>query len=1014
MRLRGLLHKSMTVSLLLIAALMTGRTGAAQSRTPSAYDLWIQTLESSLTGAERELTLLGTDRKITYGAEKEGSSALITRVMGPGPEALKNWLNLMSEDDRTEVLRKFFTAWKSGASRKRDVVDAQGQRKQIDLSRWASLNPSTATLPVLTEAFEAWLGATEGRPFSFLTEKTRMELVKGYLPGKTLPRLDGSRLRTLPNGDRIYSGVSYSAWVSNFGEPEKYVQAAHDTGVGWEINFHPQPTFAAFEKMIAWFQLALKNAGVPFEAPGHQRLVLPRSTEGSPVAALTEARMAEMYRHVQAYILLRSLAGKAGAEIGNFKSVLSDDSIARLQTSRGLIRLEKDRFAGPSYSIELRAGTKTDLTRRFSELLIASRYASGDFEGVHAIQDWTLIPNDPRVGVPHFEGSANARAIAARFDLPVEIVQQAIKNITTPKTELRGIPRKIQSAYLAPLWSWENAPYLSQAKKAHLKELTRTFLRSLSAWDGATIPQVQEALAVWTKASGLILDIETYLRPRAPPARGGALAKLFEYRPVRAKPTDVDVNRIDLGIEYSARFPVKLQSEKSDFRLQDGKFAWLGTLYDLTLAERVQVLENFSKTLGQYLNQGRFTRVVREATGGHGHEFVIAFELKDRQGRTWRVEWDGVGRSYDPEGNVIEGSARGGHVEVVTPKFVPAPEEVAAVFRAFEKHGLHSVHMGGGGHINIDLAPFEGKPRELARFLALFHQHRGIIAALFQHPGRLRSAEPVELSPILAQRLADFRGSEAELKRLLYDGRYFNPRLGRKSRYLQLDVSAYFQDVVPEMLITQDYDLMNDPWRPAFNVDPRIRKMEFRLFDAPRNEVEAALQVKLVRALLHQALNSESRVTAQVQTVDHGAYVKKPAQAWRDLEALCRALDIPAEEYRPILVESLAQARDVISLPHFLPFDQVMEPHPRVTEGWGRSVEPRPAIQALASEGRPFTGEVLPQARQALATRRQAAQQAQAERTRIEAARAAGRIPSVLSRQDCVDRQIESAIGEVL
>ncbi len=102
------------------------------------------------------------------------------------------------------------------------------------------------------------------------------------------------------------------------------------------------------------------------------------------------------------------------------------------------------------------------------------------------------------------------------------------------------------------------------------------------------------------------------------------MAKLFEYRPTRSKPTDVDVNRIDLGIEYSARFPVKLQSEKSDFRLQDGKFAWLGTLYDLTLAERVQVLENFSKTLGQYLNQGRFTRVVREATGGHGHEFVIA------------------------------------------------------------------------------------------------------------------------------------------------------------------------------------------------------------------------------------------------------------------------------------------------------------------------------------------------------------------------------------------------------
>ena len=144
------------------------------------------------------------------------------------------------------------------------------------------------------------------------------------------------------------------------------------------------------------------------------------------------------------------------------------------------------------------------------------------------------------------------------------------------------------------------------------------------------------------------------------------------------------------------------------------------------------------------------------------------------------AEWDGVGRNYTAEGEVVQGSQRGGHIEIVTPKFNPTYEEMNAVYTAMEKEGVIPSLRAGGGHINIDLAPFKGKPRELARFLAIFHEHRGILSFMFQNINRSAAAEAVEISPRLKAELRDFRGTETQLKQLLYNERYFNQRLGRK------------------------------------------------------------------------------------------------------------------------------------------------------------------------------------------------------------------------------------------
>ena len=132
------------------------------------------------------------------------------------------------------------------------------------------------------------------------------------------------------------------------------------------------------------------------------------------------------------------------------------------------------------------------------------------------------------------------------------------------------------------------------------------------------------------------------------------------------------------------------------------------------------------------------------------------------------------------------------------------------------------------------------------------------------------------------RKLKEFDGTEEELKQLLYNERYFNTRVGRKARYSQWDLTAYFQDVIPEANIHQDFDLANDVWHGNFDVDPTVRKGEFRLFNAPENPREAALHIKFVRALLNKSLNEDPRLTGVVQSVDYERAVQNPKAALRE------------------------------------------------------------------------------------------------------------------------------------
>ena len=167
----------------------------------------------------------------------------------------------------------------------------------------------------------------------------------------------------------------------------------------------------------------------------------------------------------------------------------------------------------------------------------------------------------------------------------------------------------------------------------------------------------------------------------------------------------------------------------------------------------------------------------------------------------------------------------------------------------------------------------------------------------------------------------------------------------------------YFQDVIPPELITADFDLKNDLWRKSFNVDPKIRKAEFRLFNAPRSLAESELQIKLIRAMLDKALNEDSPLSGFVQKVDYEEMVSHPEEALKQFEAYMSELKLNVKEYRAYFLDGLSASRDAIESRFYEPLAKRLAEHPK-QGGWGKAVPARPwnEAQALSAKARPWDG----------------------------------------------------------
>jgi hypothetical protein len=919
----------------------------------SSYEVWSDLQESATSYNARGVlvdgeVVPGMETGVTFGAEKEASSGLLTRVMSPDSHLMRSWLEEMSPENQEIFLKDFFTnfvkdrnghrTYKSKEGKfvdlSQDVADINGVSKTIDMSLFKNVNYDSLSLEQLKEKWGKFLEVTHDRPLNFVNPKVRMKFFKGSLPG-----IENNSINPRKNVDIS----SFGSWGALYGKSQKYIDAAHAHGGGarggWEINFLPQQTYGEFEEMVIWFRKELENAGKLFQAPGHQRMVFARHPQ------LNEARLAETFRIVQALIVVDGIKGKTGIEKANFKDVQADHNLASLYTDRGVIRLEGDRWGTNTFGIEFRAGTKDIKLARFYQTALSARVATNDFEGLAKISDYNLYKGN-------WEWDANE--LKTRFGVDLATAEKAIKNIQDAG---------VKPSYTLPFWSWEDGPvpFLSKTKQRFIKSLTKDFIEQAAEYSsGVDLEKsVRKLMRSWVKATKLSEELRNYLKPNR---NVGETANLlnFELPTGRSYVSNpVDVNKIDLGIEYSGKFPIKLDATYSPERLADNKKAWIETGIDLTPAERKAVIEKVAQDLDRELGGTGVAQEVEEA-GGHGHGLEVAYTIRDPQNRKWIVEWDGIGRSYTPEGEIIPDSVRGGSIELVTPKFTPKTSEMEAVYKAFDSNNIMPALNAGGGHINVDLAAFDGNPKALARFMTIFHENRGIIALMFQNINRLKSAEPIDINPDLAAQLKNFNGSEDELKTLLYDKGYFNPRYGRKTRYNQLDVSAYYQDVIPADFITDDFDIASPvvPWRRTFRVNPKIRKAEFRLFNAPRDAMESALQIRLVKGMLSKALNETDSLSGVVQDVDHVDYLNNTDKAYRDIEKLCDQLGLDLSDYRPAVAEGLSDVDLAVRSVFFEPLDQKLLPHP-LQVGWGDAVGARAADEALNSEGRLWSvGEV--------------------------------------------------------
>ena len=521
----------------------------------------------------------------------------------------------------------------------------------------------------------------------------------------------------------------------------------------------------------------------------------------------------------------------------------------------------------PVYHINM--GISEPISMHLINQFVMARIFSKDLSGTYKLPwDWQTPFSVPK-----------AEKLARRFGVSTETASKAFLNVARA-TKIYG------PEMLFPLGDWQKVSFLGDRKKGALEALSRTFIEESAKIEG---DEASSAIGIWNLrsnwlyASSILEDVEFVLRPRP----HGRIGEILSYRPSSSGKRVVDVGKIALGIEYTGRFPVETYAPGMGSNGQ--LLPWGG--------EREELMQGLARELSLSL---RGNGEIHEKTGGHGHGLGHTYTFFDGEARSWNVSWDGIRRKYDEAGNIVEGSVSGGHLEVSTAKFVPKVWEIEAVYRALKKFEITPSHgLGGGGHVNVDLAPFEGRPRAMARFLALFHQYQDIITMMFSGQAYFYPA-----SGRLLEKLKDFRGSEEELKELLYNQRYFYSLPNAKTRYSPVNIVPYFQEVIPGEFLSEDVDQFNPTvsWKPRFRfVRDEEKRMELRFFHAPRDAFESALHIRFVRAMLHSAFNEDFPLEGSApQKFD---YIQNPQKAFARLNSLCQTLNLECHLYRPLFTE---------------------------------------------------------------------------------------------------------------
>lgn len=539
---------------------------------------------------------------------------------------------------------------------------------------------------------------------------------------------------------------------------------------------------------------------------------------------------------------------------------------------------------------EIRSGNKGE-KREFLETMLAARFTSGDYSGLRDFRHEGFNP------------SATLQELVSPF-LPAEKIKvlEAFEKLYPHMNYSRHAlsHNHVRNRILSPLLPWEKrlpltlkTDLLKQAqqefandlaqvaskylKKVHNKQLSPTRLGEIRA---EILEKLEALIFRFSQKVRLDKDFENYLMPIP--------RKTPEIKVASQGP--INVNDIALGIEYSFRFPHKVEP--------------------LSKTQADSFIESFAKTLSAKMNSAD---ALESASGdSHGHGISVKYKVKAPNGDTWRVEWDGVQRYY------IDGKVRrawGGHAEIVTPKFAPqqiAGSGIEKIFETAQTMGQAPSRVAGGGHVNVDIGalmtryPNQFGTRAILNLLSHFESNQELILFMWMHPFRKHAAHPVPLDPLMPKKIAEFNGSWTDLGKLLYETRYFNAFVGRKPKYVPLNLTSVMTPRVPRMYRDASLDIKNPEmrWFPNFNnVTDRI---EFRFFDAPTNQVMAALQIKYVRALLNKTLNSPSAIPLikRFSSNDYRRWVENPTEWIRDASEHLRDLGLDPAEFEWLLWDS--------------------------------------------------------------------------------------------------------------
>lgn len=604
-----------------------------------------------------------------------------------------------------------------------------------------------------------------------------------------------------------------------------------------------------------------------------------------------------------------------------YRAVLENDpesfkSKYNMVGARAFAPLKEDPNGQWTPDWELRSGNKGKM-RSFIENTIEARLVSGDYSGLKDFRQnsgFNTVIKTAEAAKSFV--NANELGILTKFEETLPEMTSA--HMEVAKTHYR-------KRILAPLLPWASRLNIDHKKNllraaqkeyaAGMVKVARSYLGKISRAD-ATKEDRQEAredalseLEVlnfeFARKTRLDQDFEKYLRitPTELPS------------PLVESTGPININAVGLGIEYSVRFPIEMKPQVQ--------------------SQASKLISDFAKDLGNEFEANQVPAPVGQGDS-HGHGLVVKYTIKDQSQQTWRVEWDGIARSYK-DGKVA--NAWGGHIEIVSPKFAPVTLEdgpVQVLYRTARENGMIPNRAAGGAHVNFDLGFLKQLPKEQAskavvNLIRYFESNQAMAMALWTHPARVHAAHPVQLKPGFAEALANFSGDLKDLGRLLYDYKYFNTYVGRKPKYVPLNLTALMSEIVPREYIDRTLDIKNpqSQWFPNFaKVTDRG---EARFFDAPMDEAMAALQIKYWRAVLDETFNARTLLPMERKYSD--AEIKSwktDPFAWQKAtDEHFRSLGLDPAEFKRLVWDSFViqsteqpAVKNYTEYPNFLPSEK--------------------------------------------------------------------------------------------